>query len=206
MKKNIEIVRDYLDGIRPVIQTGYTGDINKFIIRKEGEKWADASGKKWIQTKNGPQTITRVLDIIREEAGLEKCTSCGCELRWRGRLDQKMYYKTKKCFDCVIEEETNLRLKGQFKLYESKKLIENELAYLEDVRQHLKDSKDYLDSHKQLTYVNGNGLVEEWDNVSRDELLENVKKDFVTCLKKIKAAQKELKKVNAEISKVLKPA
>jgi hypothetical protein len=85
-------------------------------------------------------------------------------------------------------------------------LIENELAYLEDVRQHLKDSKDYLDSHKQLTYVNGNGLVEEWDNVSRDELLENVKKDFVTCLKKIKAAQKELKKVNAEISKVLKPA
>lgn len=203
MKKNIDIVRDYLNGERPVIKVGYTGDMDKLIIRKEGEKWTDSSGKQWMQTKSGPQTVTRVLDIIREEVGLEKCTKCGCELRWRGRIDQKMYNKTKMCLDCVSEEETMLRIKGQFKLYETKKLIQNELSYLEDVRQHLKDSKEYLETHEKLTYVNGNGLVEEWDNVSRDELLENVQKDFVTCLKKIKAAQKELKKVDDEINKLL---
>ena len=204
MMKNTEIIQHYLDGTRPVIQTGYTGDLNKLIIRKEGERWTDSHGKEWIQTKSGPQTVTRVLDIIREEVGLEKCTKCGCEIRWRGRIDQKMYRKTKMCLDCVSEEETMLRIKGQLKLYETKKLIQNELSYLEDVRQHLKDSKEYLETHDKLTYVNSNGLVEEWDNVSRGELLENVKKDFVTCLKKIKAAQKELKKVDDEINKVLK--
>ena len=31
----------------------------------------------------------------------------------------------------------------------------------------------------------------------------NIQKDWVTCLKKIKAAEKELKKVNTEIDKVL---
>lgn len=203
MKKNIDIVRDYLAGERPVIQVGYTGDVDKLIIRQEGEKWTDASGKEWVQTKTGPRTVTRVMDIIREEVGIDKCEKCGCEIRWRGRIDRKMFYKTKKCFDCLVEEETMLRIKGQFKLYETKKMIENELSYLEDVRQHLKDSKEYLETHEKLTYVNSNGLVEEWNNVSRDELLKNVKKDFVTCLKKIKAAQKELKKVDDEINKVL---
>lgn len=203
MKKNIDIVRDYLSGERPVIQVGYTGDINKYIIRKEGEKWTDSDGKEWIQTKDGPQTVTRVMDIIREEVGIEKCETCGCEIRWRGRLDRKMYNKTKKCFDCVVEEETTLRIKGQYKLYETKKLIENELSYLEDVRKYLKESKEYLETHEKLTYVNANGLVEEWDYNSRAELMENVKKDFVTCLKKIKEAKKELKKVNEEISKAL---
>lgn len=203
MKKNIDIVRDYLEGNRPVIQVGYTGNADKYIIRKEGETWTDSSGKQWIQTSSGPQTITPVMDIIRQEVGLEKCTTCGCEIRWRGRLDQKMYNKTKKCFDCVVEEETTLRIKGQYKLYETKKLIQNELAYLEDVRKYLKESKEYLENTDKLTYVNSNGLVEEWDYTSRAELLENVKKDFVTCLKKIKEAKKELKKVDAEINKVL---
>ncbi len=116
-----------------------------------------------------------------------------------------MFYKTKKCFDCLIEEETQLRIKGQFKLYETKKLLENEISYLNDVRQKLKESKEYLasDASKTLTYVNSNGFVEEWDNVSRQELTESIEKDFKNCLKKIKSAEKELKKTNDAINKVL---
>ena len=101
--------------------------------------------------------------------------------------------------------ETNLRINGKFKLYETKKLIENEISYLNDIRQKLKESKDYLASEdsKTLTYANSNGMVEEWSNEARDDLIKKVNKDFVTCLKKIKSAQKELKKTDAEINKVL---
>ncbi len=107
-----------------------------------------------------------------------------------------------------MEEETQLKIKGKYKLYETKKLLENELSYLNDIRQKLKESKDYLESEdsKTLTWANSTGMVEEWSNEARGELLENVKKDFVTCLKKIKAAEKELKKVDGEISKVLTPS
>jgi hypothetical protein len=207
MKKNIDIVRDYLNGERPVIQVGYRGDMDKYIIRKVGERWTDSSGKEWEQKDYGPVAVTRVSDIIREEMN-EKCVCCKKEIRWGTRQDRKMYYRTKKCLDCVVEEETQLKIKGKYKLYETKKLLENELSYLNDIRQKLKESKDYLESEdsKTLTWANSTGMVEEWSNEARGELLENVKKDFVTCLKKIKAAEKELKKVDGEISKVLTPS
>ena len=203
-KRNIDIVKGYLDGERPFIQVGYVGDKDKYIIRKEGETWTDASGKNWIQTKTGPQAVTRVMDIIREEMN-DKCACCGREIRWGSKHDRKMYYKTKKCFDCLIEEETQLKIKGQYKLYETKKMLENELSYLKDIKQKLKESKDYLASEasKTMTYVNSTGLVEEWSNEARAELQKYVEKDWVACLKKMTAAEKELKKVNDSIDDLL---
>lgn len=202
MKKNIDIVQDYLNGERPFVKIGYTGDVDKYIIRKVGERWTDANGKEWEQKDYGPSAVTRVGDIIREEMA-EKCTCCNREVKWGSKLDRKMYYKTKKCFDCLVEEETTLRLRGQYKLYENRKIIENELSYLEDVKKKLKESKEYLKNNKTISFVNSNGFLEEWSNEARGELMENIKKDFVTCLKKIKDAKKELEKVNIEINKVL---
>jgi hypothetical protein len=201
--KNTDIIRSYLAGERPYIKVGYTGDKDKYIIRKVGERWTDNNGKEWEQKDYGPVAVTRVSDIIREEMN-QKCECCKREIRWGSRHDQKMYYKTKKCFDCLIDEETQLRVKGQFKLYETKKLLENELSYLNDVRAKLKESKEYLETHKELQFPNGNGTMEVWSNDARAELLEGVKKDFVTCLKKIKAGEKELKKVNDLVAEVLK--
>jgi hypothetical protein len=202
--KNTDIIKSYLAGERPYVKVGYTGDKDKYIIRKTGERWTDSGGREWEQKESGPQTVTRVMDIIRAEMN-EKCTCCKREIRWGTKHDRKMYFKTKKCFDCLIEEETQLRLKGKFKLYETKKLLENELSYLSDIKQKLKESKEYLASEgsKKLTYVNSNGFVEEWDNNVRAELAISVEKDLKTCLKKIKEGEKELKKINNEIDAVL---
>jgi hypothetical protein len=56
-KSNIDIIKGYVAGERPFLQVGYTGDADKYIIRKEGETWTDASGKQWIQTASGPRCI-----------------------------------------------------------------------------------------------------------------------------------------------------
>ena len=204
-KSNIDIVKNYLSGERPFIQVGYTGDVNKYIIRKEGETWSDSGGKNWIQTKSGPQTVTPLMDMIREETN-DKCACCSREIRWGNKYDRKMFNKTTKCFDCLVEEETQLRIKGQYKLYETRKLLENELSYLKDIKQKLKESIEYLKSEKKITFVNSNGLVEEWTNDARVGLEKNVQKDWVLCLKKIESAETELKKVNDEINRVLEPA
>lgn len=202
-KSNIDIVKGYLQGERPFLQVGYTGE-DKYVIRQENETWTDSSGKQWIQTKSGPQAVTRVMDIIREEIN-DKCECCNKEIRWGTKQDRKMFYRTKKCLDCVAKEETTLRIKGQYKLYETRKLIENELSYLLDIKQKLRESKDYLesDASKTLTWANQTGMVEEWSNEARGELKKNIQKDWVTCLKKIKSAEKELKKVNEEINKIV---
>ena len=204
--KNTDIIKSYLAGERPYIKVGYTGDKDKFIIRKTGERWTDSGGKEWEQKEYGPSAVTRVSDIIRIETK-DNCKCCGTEVRWGSKLDRKMYFKTEKCFDCLVEEETQLRVKGKFKLYETKKLLENELSYLKDIKRKLKESREYLASEgsKKLTYVNSNGFVEEWDNNVRAELTTLIEKDWKTCLKKIKDGEKELKKINNEIDSVLAP-
>jgi hypothetical protein len=201
-KKNIDIVQDYLNGERPFVQVGYAGEKDKYIIRKLGETWTDSSGKEWVEKESGPQSTTRVMDIVRLETN-DKCSGCKRELRWGNKLDRKMFFKTQKCFDCLVEEETQLKIKGKYKLYETRKLLENEISYLNDVRQKLKDGKKYLEENKIITFVNSNGLVEEWKNEARLELLEGIEKDFVTCLKKLKSAQKELTKTTNAINEVL---
>ena len=201
-KSNIDIIKGYLDGERPFIQVGYVGDKDKYIIRKDGETWTDGQGRQWKQTSGGPVSVTRVMDIVREEMN-QKCTGCGMEIRWGNKYDQKMFYRTGKCYDCVIKEETDLRLKGQYKLYETRKLIENELAWLKELKERLRTSRDYIKENKIITYVNSNGLVEEWKNEARLELMETLQKDWITCINKIEEAEKELDKVQAEIKKAL---
>lgn len=203
-KSNLETIKNYLDGERPFLQVGYTGDVNKYIIRKVGETWTDAQGKTWIEKETGPQTVTPLMDMIREEIGIDKCTECGLEIRWGKKLDRKMYNKTHKCFDCLVKEETMLRIRGQYPLYEKRKMLENERSWLLDIKVKLEEAKKYTEEHKVLTYVNSNGLVEEWENTARDDVLKDIKKDFVKCLKEIKRVEAALKEVEAEVEAAVK--
>ena len=201
---NIEMVKSMLKGERPFLQVGYTGDEGKYIIRKVGERWTDAHGKHWIQKEYGPQTETPVMDIIREEMK-RKCSKCGKDIVWGTRQDEKMHAKTGICFDCQIALETDLKVKGLYPAYEKQKMLNNELSYLKEVKKYLSESKIYLEEHDVFTYVNSNGLVEQWDNVARDDVLKNIKKDFVRCLKEIKRVEKDLKQVAEELKGVQLP-
>lgn len=200
---NIDMVKAMQAGERPFLQVGYTGDVDKYIIRKVGETWTDSQGKNWIQKESGPQTITPIMDMIREQCN-DKCSDCGCEIRWGSKLDRKMYNKTHKCFDCLVKEETMLRIRGQYKLYEKRKLLENERSWLMDIKVKLQEAKKYTEEHKVLTYVNSNGLVEEWENTARDDVLRDIKKDYIACLKEIKRVEKELKEVEKQVAEAVK--
>lgn len=197
--KNIDIVKSYVAGERPFVKVGYTGDINKYIIRKEGETWTDSSGKNWIHKNGVTKTVTRVMDIIREEIN-QKCTECKCEIRWGSRHDSKIHAKTGMCMDCLIKAETQLRVEGKYKAYEKKKMLSNELAHLKSLKKHIEDSKTYLEEHKVFTFVNSNGLVEEWDNEASDNVRKSLKKDFAKCLKEIRRVETELKVVTDELA------
>jgi hypothetical protein len=199
MKKNIDIVRDYLAGNRPITQFGYTGD-EKYIIRKEGETWTDNKGREWVQKASDPQSVTKVIDIIRELSN-QRCSKCNREIRWGSRQDEKMHAKTGMCLDCLVEEETMLRITGQYKNYERKKVLSNELRWLQDTKQRLSEAKEYVTEHKTFTYMNSNGTTEEWANDARDDVLKNLQKDFVHCLKEIDRVETELKAIISEMEK-----
>ena len=200
MKSNIEIVKDYLNGERPLTVVGYAAPAEQ--KHSVGERWTDSRGREWEQKENGPVRVTKVIDIVRAEFD-DRCSDCGCEIRWGSRHDRKFFNKTGKCFDCLIKEETDLRIKGQYVLYERKKILNNQRTYLLDIRAKLREAFDFTKEHKELTYVNSNGFVERWENNARDDLLKNIRKDFIACLKAIREVEDSLKKVEDEISTAL---
>lgn len=196
---NIEMVRSMLNGERPLTIVGYGAPAEQ--KHEIGEKWTDSTGKHWEQTAGGPSRQTPVMDIIRAELN-DVCSNCGAEIKWGDRYDRKFYHKTGKCFNCLIQEETQLRIKGQYKLYEQRKVLENQRSYLLDVRRKVREAFEYTKEHKEITFVNSNGFVESWANDARDDLLAGLRKDFVHCLKLIREVESELKTISDKINSI----
>ena len=56
-----------------------------------------------------------------------------CKKTMKKRLDNKMWLLYNHCFDCQIDFENKLRLKGKFEEWEQNKVTANQKAYLEDL-------------------------------------------------------------------------
>ena len=195
-KSNLSIVNDYLSGERPFTQVGYEGVPD--VKRKEGEIWSDSKGKEWIKTSYGIRSYNPKADLIKEEADkMWICKRTGKNLKFsHNKYDRITLLKTGMCFDALIEYETELRIKGLYNDYAAKKVYKNQLSYLEDLKKKLEESYKYTDEHKVITYVNSNGMVEEWENASRQELMENITKDLEQCVKAIEETKIEIEKLS----------
>jgi hypothetical protein len=187
---NLDMVQSYLKGERPIVQTGYTAT-EDLTEKKIGEIWTDSQGKTWKKTEYGRVAETPVMDMINAELN-GKCSTCGKEIKWLSKTDEKMYAKTGNCLNCQVDNENELRKNGKFEAYAQKKVYSNELAYFNGLRTKLKESLEYMKENKVLTFVNSNGMVEEWEGGKREELLESIKKDHVRCLKEIKRLNKQI--------------
>lgn len=189
---NIDIVRCYLNGERPFTIIGYDGEKNKY--RKEGETWTDRDGIMW-KKENG--TVVRLTesqaDIIRKTIGVQKC-KCGMEIRWGNDLDKKFYYKTKLCYDCLVEYETRLRIVGLFPLYEKIKLLSNEEGYLKEFKGKIIDTINFFkaDNNEISVLCNSAGFLERFKGTNSKEIVENGKADITKINIRLKEIKKEL--------------
>lgn len=195
-KSNLDIVKDYLEGSRPFIQTGYTSDL---IERKEGEEWEDSHGKKW-RYENGRKVginniKSKVLDMIQQ-----RCSMCDKNMDLFGdRLDEKIFKKTGKCFDCNVEFETKLKTYGLYGTYEKIKIFNNQKGYCLDMKQKLEETVKYLKTaDNKLNYLNEDGSEEKWSDTMREKLLEDANKDLKECRSALRRINKQLKDLNAD--------
>lgn len=198
-KSNISIVRDMLNGERPFTQVSmYQPEAEKPISeRTVGEIWEDKKGKKWIKGEFGVRSYNPQADVIREEINKGYvCKRCEQNLRFsHTKHDKKMLDKTGMCFDCVIEYETELKFRGLFGDYAKNKILQNALSYALDMKQKLREGYKYTKENKVIKYVNSNGMVEEWENSSRTELMTNILNDYKLCLREIKNIKNEIKSI-----------
>jgi len=186
-KKNIDIVKDYLEGVRPFIQVGYTGEANKY--RKDGEKWTDKDGIEWERKDGKNVRLTKTQgEIIREAIGKGlDCKKCGLKYKWAGKSDLKFLTRTGLCEDCLIEYETKLRILGIYPDYEKYKLLSYELGSLKTAKQHITSAIEFFSktSGDVTMLCNSDGFIERWKNTNQEKIVEEATKELDIIDKRI---------------------
>jgi hypothetical protein len=179
-EKDVQRIRNIVGkkyGDKTSIQTGYT---KAHIDHKEGDIWEE-NGKNWT-LKNGIKMTISKLDLVKKLLQTPlTCPNCGKAMK-KKQLDPKMYSIHKKCFDCVIEFETKLRLEGKYEEYASNLMSGNIRSYVDDLEQMF---EEFMNENNSENIVTENGEIEVWEgNIDRQKLT----KEFKEYLEKLKAA------------------
>lgn len=203
-KSNLDIIRSYVNSERPFIQISMTG-IEELKKRKEGEEWEDARGKKWKKVGGKKVAINKSSTIINEE----RCMICNADVRWGNRYDKQVWPKTRKCYDCFIEFDTQLKIAGLHQSYEKYRDLTNVNSYLIDFKSKLTETINWCENkdNKKLQYVNDDGSseIETW--IDNTDTIDKIKKDAQTDLKlvndRLADVEKELNelKINLDLVK-----
>ena len=164
-RKDVERMRNLIKGKTgesAELQVGYKA---KKEDHKEGDIWEEG-GKKWTIKDGIKQTYTK-LDKVKKEAILPLfCPNCGTLMKHRN--DTKMYKIHKKCFNCVMDMEMDIKLNGDFESYERNIVANNAESYLKDLEHHLLELLNTSNSQ----FVSEKGEVERWKGGLNKEVME----------------------------------
>ena len=136
-----EFKEEDIQRVRNIVK-GKSGDSTKTIIGfkkdykntyKEGDVWME-EGKKWTIKNNVKQSISK-LKLAKSNYQIPLfCPNC--ERIMKKRFDKDYYKVHKKCYDCVIDFEAELRRSGLWNEYE-KRLNNADIDFF------IKDFKDW---------------------------------------------------------------
>lgn len=181
--RNIEAIRKMLDGSHRMqtkksiaVTEGFEN--SNLRSREVGEIWTDENGVEWEQ-RSGFKIKKGKLDEIRsllaERSMPLNCPECNQPMT--KRLDKKFWSLEKRCFDCQIAFEHNLRIEGKYEQYEKDRILKNAEAWLKDAEQEAIELAAVF--RNPLSFSNGDGTFEEWSGgMTGDEIAEKIEKEF----------------------------
>ena len=152
-----------------------------------GDIWYETdakTGTEWKVTQHNGfrsrQPANSIREVIKDILTAPDNCPC-CEKKMKGvseeRLNLKMYFKYKKCFDCVVKEETKIRAQGKeaWEEYSRKKMLANAEGWLKDADKEV----EILRESMKLQFVQGaDGKMENWDQTAFFEKFDNDYKEF----------------------------
>lgn len=140
---------------------------------KEGDIWTE-NGKTWT-IKNGIRMTVSEKDTLRASLLLPlSCPKCSGPMNTH--LDEKMWHIHKKCFDCVIREETKMRLNGTYEQYERNIIYGNIVSTLNDVKDEM---QEFIKQNTADQFVTEDGTVESWvddSSLAKEKVLTQIDK------------------------------
>ena len=154
-KTDVNRMRNLIQGKGSTSTGNQIGYSKKTEDYKEGDVWKE--NKKTWTIKNGiKQTISK-LDAIKKEVFMPLCCP-KCSKVMKKRLDKPNYKIHKTCFDCVIEFEHKLRIRGEYDDYIKKLEAKNSLDIVDEMESYLLDAINTSNEG----FVSEDGVVERW--------------------------------------------
>lgn len=172
--QNIKAVEKMLHGEHKS-QTRTTHGFNqtsKTQKREIGDTWTEKdpkTGTVWFyeqregfRTKKPANSVTH---LIKDVLSVPKtCPSCDKPMKGvsEERLNLKMYFIHKTCFDCVLKKETRIKAQGKeaWEEYSRQRMLANAQSWFNDADQEVSALRDAL---KMQFIENADGKIEEWD-------------------------------------------
>ena len=147
-------------------QIGYNKKTEDY---KEGDVWTE-NKKTWTIKNNIKQTVSK-LDAIKKEIFMPLCCP-KCSKVMKKRLDKPHYRIHKKCYDCVIDFEGKLRVKGTYDHYIKSLKAKNSLELLDEVESTLLDTINISNDN----FVSEDGVVERWvGGINKEKITKEIK-------------------------------
>tara|TARA_R110002012_G_scaffold11626_1_gene52239 strand:+ start:168 stop:743 length:576 start_codon:yes stop_codon:yes gene_type:complete len=168
-KKDVQRARNLIQGKTGAstgIQIGYNKKEEEY---KEGDVWTE--GRKTWTIKNGiKQTISK-LDNIKKEVFMPLCCpECGTVMK--KRFDKPHYKVHKKCYDCVIDFEGKLRVRGEYEDYIKSLKGKNNLEILKELESTLLDAVNISNE----SFVSEDGVIERWvGGINKEKFTKEIK-------------------------------
>ena len=174
--KNVKAVREMIAGTHKTqTKTNVSfGEKKTFVKREVGEQWTDDEGTLWEQRKGYKVKLGKLSKLRDELAKFPNCKK-GCNSYLNpNRNDMKMRAIHGMCFDCVIEMEHKHRVNGTYEEYEREKIYANMKSWLKKAE----IEKDALKTALKAKFVNEDGSIEEWNEMSWDEVEKKIDNEF----------------------------
>ena len=177
-EKDVQRLRNLMTGKygeKATIGTGYT---KQHEHHEEGDIWEE-DDRTWT-IKNGiKQNITK-LDAAKKEINLPLFCPC-CSGMMKNKYDKQFYIQYKRCFNCQIDFETDLKKKGLWIEYE--KFIVN--SDLDGLINEFNICVDEEMGAKNESYITEAGDIERWSGNAKQKLLES-KEETIKYLESLK--------------------
>ena len=154
-KQDVTRLRNLVQGKYGEKNNQGVGYSKKQEIYDEGDVW-EADGRKWT-IKNGIKQNLTKLDKAKK-AHVMPIFCPNCKKPMKKHFDKDYYNIHKKCFDCVIDFEHDLRKAGLYEEYEKNILNADIDGFIKDFRAYVEEEL----TQNNNSYITEAGDVEKW--------------------------------------------
>ena len=154
-RKDVDRARNILTGKSGASSETQVGYKKKRVDYKEGDVWVE-NKKTWTIKDGIKQTISK-MDKIKKEIFMPLCCP-KCSKVMKKRLDKPNYKIHKMCFNCVIDYEGKLRIRGEYEDYIKNLRLKNRLTEIDETENMFLE----LANQSNEGFISEHGELERW--------------------------------------------